>query len=48
MSIITKVFGTHSEHEIKRIMPIVEQVEALSDEYSKMSEEELIGMTAKL
>ena len=45
MGLVTKFFGTHSEREIKRIMPIVEQIEALSDKYAKMSESELRGMT---
>ncbi len=48
MSIISKVFGTHSDREIKRIMPIVDQVERLSDTYASMSEKELKGMTATL
>ena len=45
MSIITKIFGTHSDHEIKRIMPIVESIEKLSDRFSDMSEAELRGMS---
>ena len=45
MSIITKIFGTHSDHEIKHIMPIVESIEGLSDKFSNMSESELRGMT---
>ena len=45
MNLVTKVFGTHSDHEIKRIVPIVNQVEALSDKYAAMSENELQGMT---
>lgn len=45
MNIIEKVFGTHSEHEIKRITPIVDQIEALSDTYAAMSEKDLRNMT---
>ena len=45
MNIIEKVFGTHSEHEIKRIIPIVDQIEALSDTYAAMSEKDLRNMT---
>ena len=45
MNIIEKVFGTHSEHEIKRIMPIVDQIEALSDTYASMPEKDLVNMT---
>ncbi len=46
MSLITKLFGTHSEREVKRIMPVVEKIEALSDKYSRMSDVELQGQTA--
>ncbi len=45
MSIISKIFGTHSDHEIKHIMPIVEAIESRSDKYKNMSEKELKGMT---
>jgi preprotein translocase subunit SecA len=45
MSIITKIFGTHSMHEIKRIEPIVDQIESLSEQYAAMSESDLINMT---
>lgn len=45
MNIIEKVFGTHSEHEIKRIIPIVDQIEALADTYAAMREKDLINMT---
>ncbi len=45
MNIITKIFGTHSDHEIKRIMPIVEAIESRSDKFAAMSETELRGMT---
>ena len=29
MNIIEKIFGTHSENELKRIYPIVDRIEAL-------------------
>ena len=45
MNVIQKVFGTHSEHEIKRLIPIVNQIEALSDTYAAMSEKDLRNMT---
>ncbi|MBN1891532.1 MAG: preprotein translocase subunit SecA [Clostridiales bacterium] len=47
MSFLTKIFGTHSTSEIKRIMPIVNEIEALDERFSKMDESELIGMTDK-
>lgn len=45
MSIITKIFGTHSEREIKKIMPIVEEVMSYDEQYSAMSDEELKNNT---
>ncbi len=45
MSIFTKLFGTYSEREIKRIMGTVDAIEALAQEYSEMPEEKLRGMT---
>ncbi len=41
MNIIQKVFGTHSQHEVKRIMPIVEKIEALRPSMQAMTDEEL-------
>ena len=48
MSIITKIFGTKSEREVKKILPLVEKIEALDEKFSKMSEKELRGMTQVL
>ena len=48
MSIIEKIFGTHSEHEIKRIEPIVKKVEELDARFHQMSEEELKNTTIML
>ncbi len=48
MGLITKIFGTHSDREIKRIIPLVDKIEALADTYQAMSEEELKGQTAIL
>ncbi|MBO4330661.1 MAG: preprotein translocase subunit SecA, partial [Oscillospiraceae bacterium] len=45
MSIVTKMFGTHSERELKRIKPIVDKVEALEDEYRALSDEQLKAKT---
>ena len=38
MSLISKIFGTHSQHEVKRIIPIVDKIEALAPEYEKLSD----------
>ena len=45
MSIADKLFGTHSEREIKRIMPIVNKIESLRDSMMALSDEELRGKT---
>ena len=48
MSLIEKIFGTHSERELKRIRPIVTAIEDLRPTMQAMSDEELKGQTAKL
>jgi preprotein translocase subunit SecA len=48
MGIIEKIFGTHSEHELKRIYPIVDKIEALEPEMIAKSDEELRAQTDKL
>ncbi len=46
MGLISKIFGTPSEREIKKIRPTVEKILALEEEYKALSEEELKGKTA--
>lgn len=45
MNIITKMFGTHSQHELKRIYPIADKIEALEPEFEKLTDEELRAKT---
>ena len=45
MSVITKIFGTHSERELKRIYPIVDKVESYRDGMMQLSDEELKAKT---
>ena len=45
MGLIQKIFGTHSENELKRIYPIVDQIEALDTQMQSLSDEELRGKT---
>ncbi|MCR4961868.1 MAG: preprotein translocase subunit SecA [Lachnospiraceae bacterium] len=45
MNIFEKVFGTHSEREIKRIMPLVEKIEALRPDMMAMTDVELQAKT---
>ena len=42
---LSKVFGTHSQREVKRIMPLVEKTESLRPEMQKLSDEELRDKT---
>ena len=46
MGLITKLFGTRSEREIRKIRPTVDKILALEEEYKALSEEELKGRTA--
>ena len=45
MSIITKLFGTYSDHQLKKLEPIVNKIEALAPKYADMNETELRGVT---
>ena len=45
MSIITSIFGTHSERELKRIYPIVDKIESLRDEMVALTDDELRAKT---
>ena len=45
MKMIEKVFGTHSERELKRIEPIVDKIESYRDTMRALSDEELRGKT---
>ena len=45
MGFIEKIFGTHSENELKRIYPIVDRIEALDPEMRALSDDELRGKT---
>ena len=45
MGLITKIFGTYSQWQIKKIIPTVDAIENLADKYRAMSDEELRSMT---
>ena len=45
MKLIEKIFGTHSEHELKRIRPLVEQIEALESQWEQLTDEQLRAKT---
>ncbi len=45
MNVIQKVFGTHSERELKRITPIVDKIESLRPSMMELSDEQLKDKT---
>ncbi len=45
MSLLTKLFGTYSDRELKQIYPIVDKIEALEPEYQALSDTELAAKT---
>ena len=47
MKLFSKIFGTHSERELKKIYPIVDKIEALEPEMKKLSDEELKNKTSE-
>ena len=47
MGLFSKVIGTQSEREVKRVIPIVDKIESLEPEMEKLSDEELRGKTAE-
>src|SRR5258708_11182568 len=48
MSLFTKILGDPNEKELKRIRPLVEQINGLEDEMQALSDDDLRGMTAEL
>ena len=45
MGIFSKIMGTHSERELKRVYPIVDKIEAMGSAMEKLSDEELRAKT---
>ncbi|MBQ9976528.1 MAG: preprotein translocase subunit SecA [Clostridia bacterium] len=45
MGIISAIFGTHSDRELKKVRPIADKIEALADKYRTMSDGELAEQT---
>ena len=48
MGLFSKVFGTYSDHQIKKVKVIADKVDALSSKYESMSDDELRSQTALL
>ncbi len=47
MGLIEKVFGTHSDRELKKIQPLVDQILKLDEPMQKLSDEELRAKTTE-
>ena len=45
MGLFTKMFGTRSQRELKKIQPLVDRVLQLEEEYTALSEDALKGKT---
>lgn len=45
MSVLEKIFGTHSQHELKRIAPIVDRIENLEGQMEELSDVDLRNKT---
>ncbi len=48
MSLLTKIFGTYSQHQLKKVNAIANRVDALADKYKAMSNAELQAVTPAL
>ncbi len=48
MKLIDKIFGTYSDRQVKKLLPLVDSIEALAPKYKEMSDDELRSMTDKL
>ena len=48
MGLFSKIFGTHSERELKKIKALVDTIEGLADKYKAMSNKELAAVTTAL
>ena len=47
MSFLNKIFKSYSEKEVKRVMPLVEQINSLEESIAKLSDEELRNKTTE-
>lgn len=45
MGLFESIFGTHSDHELKRINPLVDKVFSYEEEFAKLSDHDLAGKT---
>ena len=48
MGLLSKIFGTYSDHQVKKLMPLVDKIDALSPTFEQMSDADMLAMTGKL
>ncbi|NLC66865.1 MAG: preprotein translocase subunit SecA [Clostridium sp.] len=47
MGLFDKIFGTYSDREVKKVIPIVDKIEALDESYQKLTDDELKAKTVE-
>ena len=47
MGLFSKIFGTYSDHELKKIYPVADKIEALEEEYKALTDAQLQAKTAE-
>ena len=47
MGLLTKIFGTYSDHELKKIYPIADKIEALEEAYKALTDAQLQAKTSE-
>ena len=45
MKLIEKIFGTYSDHQIKKLKPLLDRIDALGETYARMSDADMRAMT---
>jgi preprotein translocase subunit SecA len=48
MSIFTKIFGTYSQRQLKKLSEVADYIDSLAEQYAAMSNEELQAVTPAL
>ena len=48
MGLFSKIFGTYSDHQVKKVMPLVDEIDALAPKFAEMSDGDMLAMTDKL
>ena len=48
MRLTQKLFGTHSQHELKRIYPVIDRIESMDKEMQALTDRQLTHKTMEL